>query len=92
VKACNNDGIRNETGASITFYLKPHFYQTSWFLTRILEYNSSLKHETTGKAIVRGKAINVTERNFKNSERTNWFQSLHTNFAHTADFDFMDRW
>jgi ligand-binding sensor domain-containing protein/two-component sensor histidine kinase len=31
VRACNNDGIWNETGASFSFYLKPHFYQTYWF-------------------------------------------------------------
>ncbi|MCP5103499.1 MAG: response regulator [bacterium] len=31
VSACNNDGIWNETGASLSFYLKPHFYQAWWF-------------------------------------------------------------
>ncbi len=31
VKACNNDGFWNETGASLSFYLKPYFYQTWWF-------------------------------------------------------------
>ncbi|HEV8485923.1 MAG TPA: two-component regulator propeller domain-containing protein, partial [Blastocatellia bacterium] len=31
VKACNNDGIWNETGSSFEFYLAPHFYQTAWF-------------------------------------------------------------
>ena len=31
VKACNNDGIWNETGAAVGFYLKPYFYQTIWF-------------------------------------------------------------
>ncbi|NIM17140.1 MAG: helix-turn-helix domain-containing protein [Candidatus Aminicenantes bacterium] len=31
VKACNNDGIWNETGASFGFYIKPFFYQTHWF-------------------------------------------------------------
>jgi ligand-binding sensor domain-containing protein/signal transduction histidine kinase/ActR/RegA family two-component response regulator len=31
VTACNNDGIWNQTGASIDFYLKPYFYQTVWF-------------------------------------------------------------
>jgi len=31
VIACNNDGIWNETGASIEFYLKPYFYQTILF-------------------------------------------------------------
>lgn len=31
VKAANNDGVWNETGASFSFYLKPRFYQTAWF-------------------------------------------------------------
>jgi signal transduction histidine kinase/ligand-binding sensor domain-containing protein/DNA-binding response OmpR family regulator len=31
VKACNNDGVWNETGAAVSFYLKPYFYQTGWF-------------------------------------------------------------
>jgi len=31
VKACNNDGLWNETGATLAFYLKPHFYQTTYF-------------------------------------------------------------
>jgi len=31
VTACNNDGLWNETGASISFYLTPYFYQAGWF-------------------------------------------------------------
>ncbi|HEY6328393.1 MAG TPA: two-component regulator propeller domain-containing protein [Blastocatellia bacterium] len=31
VIACNNDGVWNQTGASMGFYLSPHFYQTLWF-------------------------------------------------------------
>jgi len=31
VTACNNDGVRDETGATVSFYLKPFFYQTWWF-------------------------------------------------------------
>jgi signal transduction histidine kinase/CheY-like chemotaxis protein/ligand-binding sensor domain-containing protein len=31
VIAANNDGVWNETGASFSFYLKPRFYQTTWF-------------------------------------------------------------
>jgi len=31
VKACNNDGLWNESGARIAFTLRPHFYQTLWF-------------------------------------------------------------
>ncbi len=31
VKACNNDGVWNETGAAVSFYQKPYFYRTGWF-------------------------------------------------------------
>jgi ligand-binding sensor domain-containing protein/signal transduction histidine kinase len=31
VIAANNDGVWNETGAAVEFYLQPHFYQTYWF-------------------------------------------------------------
>jgi two-component system, sensor histidine kinase and response regulator len=31
VVASNDDGVWNETGASLSFVLKPHFYQTAWF-------------------------------------------------------------
>jgi ligand-binding sensor domain-containing protein/signal transduction histidine kinase len=32
VLACNNDGVWNESGASVDFDLLPAFYQTQWFL------------------------------------------------------------
>jgi ligand-binding sensor domain-containing protein/signal transduction histidine kinase len=31
VKACNNDGIWNETGAVVALVLRPHFWQAWWF-------------------------------------------------------------
>jgi signal transduction histidine kinase len=31
VIACNNDGVWNETGATLSFTLLPHFWQTWWF-------------------------------------------------------------
>jgi len=31
VSACNDDGVCNDTGASIAFELQPHYYQTAWF-------------------------------------------------------------
>jgi ligand-binding sensor domain-containing protein len=31
VKASNNDGVWNETGHSVRFRLRPHWYQTRWF-------------------------------------------------------------
>ncbi len=32
VIASNNDGVWNDVGASTSFYLKPYFYETPWFL------------------------------------------------------------
>jgi diguanylate cyclase (GGDEF)-like protein len=31
VIACNNDGVWNTTGASVSFVLLPHYYETTWF-------------------------------------------------------------
>jgi signal transduction histidine kinase/ligand-binding sensor domain-containing protein len=31
VIACNNDGVWNETGASLNFEMLPYFWQTTWF-------------------------------------------------------------
>ena len=36
VKACNNDGVWNDTGASLAFVLLPHFWQTWWFRTTVV--------------------------------------------------------
>ena len=31
VKACNNDGVWNEEGAALDFFVAPAYYQTNWF-------------------------------------------------------------
>jgi PAS domain S-box-containing protein len=31
VKACNNSGVWNESGASLNFFVAPAYYQTNWF-------------------------------------------------------------
>lgn len=36
VIACNNDGVWNETGTSLTMSLSPYFYETNWFATLCL--------------------------------------------------------
>jgi signal transduction histidine kinase/ligand-binding sensor domain-containing protein len=33
VTACNNDGLWNGTGASLSFTILPYFWQTGWFLS-----------------------------------------------------------
>jgi ligand-binding sensor domain-containing protein/signal transduction histidine kinase len=36
VQAANNDGLWNTIGASFSFELRPHFYQTNWFYLLLL--------------------------------------------------------
>jgi signal transduction histidine kinase/ligand-binding sensor domain-containing protein len=36
VRACNNDGVWNETGASLNFVVTPFYWQTLWFRLTIL--------------------------------------------------------
>lgn len=36
VMACNNDGVWNETGATLEFYYSPYFYQTYWFMALVI--------------------------------------------------------
>ncbi len=36
VQAANNDGVWNTEGASLSFELEPHFYQTLWFYLALL--------------------------------------------------------
>jgi signal transduction histidine kinase len=31
VRACNSDGVWNETGASLNLTVRPHFWETGWF-------------------------------------------------------------
>src|SRR5262249_42906308 len=35
VIACNNDEVWNETGATLSFVVLPHFWQTWWFRTAV---------------------------------------------------------
>src|SRR6185369_10597552 len=43
VIACNNDDIRNETGASLSFTVLPWFWQTWWFKTAgLLGFSTSV--------------------------------------------------
>ncbi len=53
VRACNSDGIWNETGASLTFTLLPHFWQTIWFRALIA---------LAGIAVVAGTVLAITRR------------------------------
>jgi signal transduction histidine kinase/ligand-binding sensor domain-containing protein len=42
VQAANNDGLWNTTGTSLSFQLRPHFYQTIWFYLLLLAFAAGL--------------------------------------------------
>lgn len=42
VQAANNDGLWNTSGASLSFQLRPHFYQTIWFYLLLLAFAGAL--------------------------------------------------
>jgi len=42
VQAANNDGVWNEAGAQIAFYLRPPFYRTLWFLLLTLLFFAAI--------------------------------------------------
>ncbi len=42
VQAANNDGLWNDSGASLAFQLRPHFYQTVWFYLLLLAFAAAL--------------------------------------------------
>jgi signal transduction histidine kinase len=53
VKACNNDGIWNEAGDSVTLVLQPHFWQTWWFYSIVI---------LAAVGLVGGTARNMTRK------------------------------
>jgi signal transduction histidine kinase len=56
VRACNSDGVWNQTGASFAFIVLPHFWQTWWFrLAAVL----------IGITLIVGSVLAVTRRRMR---------------------------
>lgn len=53
VIACNNDGVWNQQGATLSVWLRPHFWQTWWFEAAGI---------LAGAALVGGTALYATRR------------------------------
>ncbi len=68
VRACNSDGVWNETGASLALVVLPHFWQTFWFHTLIV---------LAATALVVGIVLLITRRRMRNKlERLERQQAL----------------
>jgi ligand-binding sensor domain-containing protein/signal transduction histidine kinase len=77
VIASNNDGVWNETGATLGLYLKPFFYQTYWFYALCL-----LALAVLGTLLYRLRVRGMQKR-FRAvlAERTRIAREIHDNLA-----------
>jgi signal transduction histidine kinase/ligand-binding sensor domain-containing protein len=77
VKACNSDGVWNETGASIDFEIAPAYFQTAWFKALCVVLMVGLLY---GTYIVRLRQVAARIRDrlaVKNTERERIARDLH---------------
>jgi signal transduction histidine kinase/ligand-binding sensor domain-containing protein len=84
VIACNNDGVWNETGATLAFRVAPAWYQTNWFL--ILCAGASLflvwsVYSLRVRRISRAISVRFDERL---AERTRIARELHDTLLQTV--------
>jgi ligand-binding sensor domain-containing protein/signal transduction histidine kinase len=80
VKACNNDGLWNETGAAMTLHVLPFFWQTAWFRVAAWAGSTTLVAGVVF-AIVRGRQLRklrLLERNHAlDQERARIARDIH---------------
>ncbi len=84
VLACNNDGVWNETGASLQFTVTPTWYQTLWF--RVLWITTACililaLYQIRVRAIARAISVRFDARL---DERTRMALELHDTFLQTV--------
>ena len=78
VIACNNDGVWNKTGASFSFVIEPHFYETSWFYLLVvvalilfiyLTYKLRIQHlkksQKRLEEVIKNRTVEIVEKNEK---------------------------
>jgi signal transduction histidine kinase/ligand-binding sensor domain-containing protein len=77
VKACNSDGVWNETGASLDFEVPPAFFQTKWFAALCIIFSAATLY---GFYIVRMRQVAGRVRDrlaVKHDERERIARDLH---------------
>ena len=80
VIACNDQRVWNKTGASITFVLQPHFYQTVWFKLLLAALGLLA---AAGIVLLRTRAVMLKARELeaKVAERTTELQTANTQLS-----------
>ena len=80
VRACNNDGVWNEGGASVRFAVRPYFWQTWWFRTFVLVAllgGGGWLVRFTAVHRLRRKLHRLQEQHAVEKERTRIAQDIH---------------
>jgi len=77
VIAANNDGVWNQQGATLQFYLKPHFYQTIWFYALLVLVVAALIWQLYRMRVSRMR----TQFDAVLAERTRIAREIHDNLA-----------
>lgn len=77
VQAANNDGVWNTEGATLSFELAPHFYQTIWFYVLLAALTAGLI------VLLLKRRLLVAEREFKAvlNERNRIAREIHDTLA-----------
>lgn len=80
VKACNSEGIWNETGATAAFVLLPHYWQTTWFkaltiLSAILVVSAVARYVTWKR--VQEKLLRLEQQHALEKERARISRDMH---------------
>jgi signal transduction histidine kinase/ligand-binding sensor domain-containing protein len=77
VQAANNDGVWNTAGASLSFQLEPHYYQTIWF------YLALLAAAIAGVILLLRLRLHRAEREFRAvlGERSRIAREIHDTLA-----------
>ena len=77
VVACNNDGVWNNTGASVDFSIDPAYYQTGWFRAACLAFFIILAW-----ALYRLRVHGVEQRYFERSRAEELVRRAQAELAH----------
>ncbi len=92
VKACNSDGVWNRHGATLSFTVQPHWYETNWFL--IIAVIIILLAVFTGyrlrvrQLLFRETMLSklVKERTRELKERSRQLEDAHRNIMDSIDY------
>jgi signal transduction histidine kinase len=84
VVACNNDGVWNETGAVLSLIVRPHFWETSWFVALVIMALAAIAYAIYHRRVSQLEHQRLVQQQFskrllevQESERKRIAQELH---------------